>query len=201
MCPKEWHSIIRVFPLAWDHWGQAMSNAIEDGPHILRIVLADEHPLVLTALHELFANCPDIEVVGVARDGEQATVGGYNGCMYPATYQAGDTNESEEGCSRGVDCSGFVSRVWGLSTKHGTCTLEDVSWQLSSEDDLVRGDIMNKCGTHVIMFASFDGGNGINGYESTITSNYDRVIYRAISWESISGYDPRRHDDIADSCR
>ncbi|MDD3824916.1 MAG: hypothetical protein PHY79_02995 [Anaerolineae bacterium] len=42
------------------------------------------------------------------------TVGGYNGYMDPNTYQAGDINTAaSESCSRGVDCAGFVSRVWG----------------------------------------------------------------------------------------
>lgn len=110
------------------------------------------------------------------------TVNGYNGSMSPGTYQAGDIDTAGvESCSRGVDCSGFVSRVWRLSSKYSTSTLPNISWQLSSTNDpstndLRRGDILNKAGSHVILFADF-GSNGVYGYESTTSNAYDRVVY------------------------
>jgi hypothetical protein len=103
------------------------------------------------------------------------TVSGFNGYMYPNTYQAGDINTTSEGCSRGVDCSGFVSRTWQLTSKYGTCTLEDISTQLPSKNDMLRGDIYNKCGTHTVLFSSF-GSDGMYGYESTTYNSYDRVV-------------------------
>ncbi|HAF47916.1 MAG TPA: hypothetical protein DCL08_01590 [Anaerolineaceae bacterium] len=39
------------------------------------------------------------------------TVSGFNSYMSPNTYTAGDINTTSETCSRGVDCSGYVSRA------------------------------------------------------------------------------------------
>ena len=38
----------------------------------IRVVLADDHPLVLTALEQLFQSEPDFEVVGCHHDGATA---------------------------------------------------------------------------------------------------------------------------------
>ncbi|PIU90282.1 MAG: hypothetical protein COS63_03600, partial [Anaerolineae bacterium CG06_land_8_20_14_3_00_57_67] len=109
------------------------------------------------------------------------TVSGFNGYMYPNTYKAGDINTTEESCSRGVDCSGFVSRTWQLTSKHSTCTLENISTQLPSKNDMLRGDIYNKCGDHVVLFSSF-GSDGMWDYESTTYNSYDRVVYIYSKW-------------------
>lgn len=114
-------------------------------------------------------------------------------------YQAGDIDTSgNEGCSRGVDCSGFVSQVWGLTSRYGTCGLESISAQLSSTAQLLRGDIMNRCNPtprHTILFSSF-ANNGMNGYESTTYNQYDRVVYIYRPWSSISNYVPRRYNNV-----
>jgi hypothetical protein len=124
------------------------------------------------------------------------TVSGYNGYMYPNTYQAGDINTAGwESCSRGTDCSGLVSRAWDLSSKKDTYGLNNVSWKLSSTSDLLRGDIMNRAGTHVVLFLSF-GPNGIYDYESTTDWSYDRVVCVYRSWGLLSGYEPRRYNDV-----
>jgi hypothetical protein len=126
------------------------------------------------------------------------TVSGWNNYM-TNNYQAGDIDTTgNEGCSRGVDCSGFVSQVWGLTSKYGTCSLDTISTQLSSTSQLLKGDIMNRCSPtprHTILFSSF-ASNGMYGYESTTYNNYDRVvnIYRA--WSGISNYVPRRYTNV-----
>ncbi len=53
----------------------------------------------------------------------------------------------------GVDCSGLVSRCWGLAEKHSTGTLVSISRALASTADLKAGDIMNQPGGHVLIFA------------------------------------------------
>lgn len=46
---------------------------MEEGqPSPIRILLVDDHPLLCRALHDLLDTEPDFEVVGEARDGEQA---------------------------------------------------------------------------------------------------------------------------------
>ncbi len=120
------------------------------------------------------------------------TVANFNSLM-SSNYQAGDINTAaSESCSRGVDCSGFVTRAWGRTDKkYGTATLSEISTLLGSTSQLLKGDIMNKSGSHVRLFSSFSG-SGAYYYEST-TGGYDRVIYRWLAWTSNSGYVPRRY--------
>ncbi len=120
----------------------------------------------------------------------------YNSYMSPNTYKAGDINTAGvESCSRGLDCSGFVSRAWQLTTKYGTATLPNISWKLGSTGSLLRGDIMNKSGSHVILFESFVSG-GMWGLESTTTNSYDRAVYITRTWSALNGYVPRRYNNV-----
>lgn len=139
------------------------------------------------------------------------TVSGYNGYMDPNTYKAGDIDTVNptgsggvESCSRGVDCSGFVSRVWALASKHSTCMLEypDVSCTLLATTYLRRGDILNTCtGGHVVWFDTTASG-GVYAYESTTYNSYDRVVRMYSSWTRLAGYTPRRYCNVCgtDTC-
>lgn len=125
------------------------------------------------------------------------SVSGFNAYMSPGTYQAGDIDTAaSESCSKGVDCSGFVSRVWQLTSKYGTCTLEGISTQLSSTSQLLRGDIMNKCNEHTMVFVSFNGSTGFYDYEATTYNSYDRVVYITSTWTRVSSYLPRRYTNV-----
>ncbi len=120
----------------------------------------------------------------------------YNAAMSPGTGKAGDINTAAvESCSRGLDCSGFVSRAWQRTTKYGTSTLSQISYQLSSTSSLREGDVMNKAGSHVVLFESF-ASSGIWTLEATTTNSYDRVVYITRSWSALSGYVPRRLNTV-----
>jgi hypothetical protein len=57
---------------------------------------------------------------------------------------------------------------------------------------------MNRCSItprHTIIFDSFVS-NGMNGYESTIYNDYDKVEYTYRSFLSIDTYKPRRYDNV-----
>src|SRR5262249_47039011 len=69
-----------------------------------------------------------------------------------------DARENHPTASRfavGVDCSGFVSRCWGLEYHCSTWGLEERSRPLASHRDLLPGDILNKPGAHVVLFKAF----------------------------------------------
>lgn len=68
---------------------------------------------------------------------------------------AGDnyTGNNVSAYAVGVDCSGFVSRCWGTSSKYGTSTIPNISTALSSLNDLRRGDCLNYAGHHVRLAA------------------------------------------------
>lgn len=120
----------------------------------------------------------------------------YNAAMSPGTGKAGDINTAGvESCSRGLDCSGFVSRAWQRTTKYGTSTLSQISYQLSSTSSLRQGDVMNKSGSHVVLFERF-ASSGIWTLEATTTNSYDRVVYITRSWSNLSSYVPRRLNSV-----
>ncbi len=74
----------------------------------------------------------------------------------------------------GVDCSGFVSRCWGLSSHYGTARIPEISTAYTSWDQILPGDAMNMAGWHVRLFiertpnggflAAEAGPNGQVGY-------------------------------------
>lgn len=112
--------------------------------------------------------------------------------------QAGDIQSpGVESCSVGVDCSGFVSSVWQLTSKRSTRTLPDISTPLASVSALQDGDILNKESVHTMIFAGF-ADNGINIYESTRSQSVDRVRYTFRSWSSLDGYTPYRYNGVCE---
>ena len=90
-------------------------------------------------------------------------------------------------CSYGVDCSGFVSRVWGTRR----LTTRDIPGASYAVSFYQFGDVLNYPGLHVVIFAAL-GADGIFTYESTIANNYDRVVFMYRTWSSLSGYSRRR---------
>jgi hypothetical protein len=92
-------------------------------------------------------------------------------------------------CAKGVDCSGFVARVWGFTFKLGTSTIEEYVKPVSPF--LTLGDVLNKYGEHVVVFQS-NGPNGINTFESTHDQNFDRVVNYYRAWSALAGYKPWR---------
>lgn len=124
--------------------------------------------------------------------------GGVNG------YFAGNASNIYLSCGRGIDCSGLVSRAWGLGSHLGTCSLEweSISTQLSNVYDLQSGDIMNLCDPegigHAIIFDSF-GEGGMWGYEATTSSDYDRVVLTFREFNTILGYTPRQYKYVCNT--
>jgi hypothetical protein len=109
----------------------------------------------------------------------------FNSAMAAGKKAGNWNNVTSLSCSYGVDCSGFVSRVWGLSSKQSTSTLP--SYALAKCPKLTAGDALNKAGEHVVLFDS-NTTNGVNVYESTHYQNYDRVVYDYRPWSTLSGY-------------
>ncbi len=71
--------------------------------------------------------------------------------IYTGSDYTSDVSPSDLYCV-GVDCSGFVSRCWRLSSKYGTSTLPSISTELANYDAMKTGDIINLAGSHVRMF-------------------------------------------------
>ncbi len=116
---------------------------------------------------------------------------------------AGDRSGVYRSCSRGIDCSGLVSRAWNLGSHTGTCGLEPISTNILYTSSMRPGDIINRCSItprHTIIFLSFYG-NGMNGYEATTYLYQDRVVLDFRSFASIADYSPRRYNEACDKTR
>lgn len=121
------------------------------------------------------------------------TVSGFNAYMDPGTKQAGDiSNDGSYSCSRGIDCSGLVSRVWALPTKHDT-------YGLMTHGDLVTGSLMPWDAfikpTHTALFISWSG-SGMYIGESTTEDYYDRVVKRWVPTSWGDPYDVYRYENV-----
>lgn len=104
-------------------------------------------------------------------------------------------NAVVSGESIGIDCSGFVSRCWGLtkpvSTRELPSLCDPVAW-----NDLRLGDIIRKEG-HVLMFADRQGGYVI-GYEAgPIPTWRARRCAIRINYLQKEGYSPWRYRNMA----
>ncbi len=112
--------------------------------------------------------------------------------------QAGDVNTDKQGnvaCSKGVDCSGFVSQVWKLSMKKGSATLGQISTRITKEE-LRFGDVINKDAHHVVLVDA--AGTDVKIYESTKDQKFDRVVRRSTPWTRYSGYKFLRYNNYCE---
>ncbi|MDQ3707366.1 MAG: hypothetical protein M3437_19495 [Chloroflexota bacterium] len=123
----------------------------------------------------------------------------YNAFMAQG-FQAGDIDTNGvESCSKGVDCSGFVSRCWGLTSKQGTATIHTVSTKLPSFAALKKGDIINLAGRHVVLFSHRDPSDGKPwAWEATVDGAVDRVVFKPNPWSRYAGWEPRRFNGLCD---
>lgn len=84
---------------------------------------------------------------------------------------AGDNNTAtafgaEPSCAVGLDCSGFVSRAWALSSKYSTSTLPNVSIPINLSQ-VQEGDILDYAGSHTRLISSVNVNGSINVLESS----------------------------------
>jgi hypothetical protein len=93
----------------------------------------------------------------------------------------------------GVDCSGYVSRCW-TSGRYTTSTFYQVSYQLSSYDDLLPADAVNNAGSHIRLFVERNPSGSLLMAEAAGTGWACR--YASFTISSLSSYAPIRYDNI-----
>lgn len=99
-------------------------------------------------------------------------------------------------CVVGLDCSGFVSRVWGLSRHVATSQLNSAGSAVKTKD-LKPGDALNKPGSHVVLFAGFRDDGVPIFFEASGAAKKVRLNTSA-SWAYLNGYSPLRYGAVAD---
>lgn len=111
--------------------------------------------------------------------------------------RAGNTNTSSTSsftsCSIGLDCSGFVSRAWGLSSKQSTSSIPSISSQITFSA-LAPGDVVNKAGSHVrLIHTLFEDGTW-QVQESCNCAGQWKNMYNTYDLTALQGeYIPRKH--------
>jgi hypothetical protein len=106
-------------------------------------------------------------------------------------------NGAGSSCAVGVDCSGFVSRAWGLGSKYSTRSIPNISTQYASYDDLRPGDVVNYAGHHVRLIHTVNGNGSFLIIEASGSGTDWRVGYNSYSTADFQGkYLPRRYDDV-----
>ena len=116
---------------------------------------------------------------------------------------AGDRYTRKSSGSRdavGVDCSGFVSRCWKLSSHYSTRSMDvDVSWDnidgpitmlLNSWDDIKPGDAIHRHGHVILAVANLNNGSIFSIEAAGNTTNW-RVNYTTHQYSDLENYKPR----------
>jgi hypothetical protein len=108
-------------------------------------------------------------------------------------YGAGTTTYDQVfSCMTGVDCSGFVSRVWNTSSKYGTSTFEQISHEIAASQ-LLPGDAFNDAGTHCALYSHTLS----SGEPYLIEAVYFNTHLNATGgWSYVDGFTAIRYDDI-----
>lgn len=99
----------------------------------------------------------------------------------------------------GLDCSGFISRCWGLKEKQSTSSLSGLCVKLRGLAELRPGDVLNQAGGHVVLFVKWldDTQTRFLCYEAEPFSRV-RASERDASAMLFSGFTPLRYRQIRD---
>ena len=101
--------------------------------------------------------------------------------------------------SAGVDCSGFVSRAWGIA-KRGTAGLHDVASELTGLGQMRPGDAFNRPGRHVRLLLRREPGPLLSYtvLESALGRGCEGVCMRSYRPSELNGYRLIRYRGIGD---
>jgi hypothetical protein len=104
-------------------------------------------------------------------------------------------------CAAGIDCSGFVSLCWGLSQavhSYSTSNLREVAGKPKYNwfTDMKGGDVLNRPGSHVVLFTGYNPDGTINVCEAS--GSKARVVCSRTTWSRFKGYIPLQYKGIDD---
>lgn len=78
----------------------------------------------------------------------------FNNKILTNKMKAGNVNLKNSpllSCAAGVDCSGYVSRAWGLTSKLGTWDIANITEEIDWKD-IKPGDVYLNPGVHVALY-------------------------------------------------
>jgi hypothetical protein len=101
----------------------------------------------------------------------------------------------------GIDCSGFVSRCWGLNRSYSTRELASICIPLQSYEDLKPGDILNTYNAHCLLFGGWadDQQQRLWAYETGIPPHWKVIRHRPfVASLKRDGFVPLRYRGVMD---
>jgi hypothetical protein len=98
-------------------------------------------------------------------------------------------------CTVGVDCSGYVSQIWGIS-HHATVGLASRCDAIDL-DDVKRADAFNDAGSHVVLYTYETDAGAPIFYEAAGSASKVRLNASA-GWSYLDGYTPIREETVTD---
>ncbi|RLD51547.1 MAG: hypothetical protein DRI94_05730 [Bacteroidetes bacterium] len=111
---------------------------------------------------------------------------------------AGDDNTdggwAGAGCAVGLDCSGYVSRCYGLSTHYSTSMMDSytsIFGHHNSYNDLRNGDIVNYPSHHVRMVKHINDNGTYTIIEEAFGGGLKRVFEKTYTLSELSSYNPQ----------
>ncbi len=126
-----------------------------------------------------------------------STLTQYDAGLLAGKY-AGDKYTSKSSGSSyavGVDCSGFVSRCWNLSSHYSTSMMPNITTAYPSWDSLKAGDAIHRVG-HVRLAVENLQNGSILAVEAAGSGTDWRVNYRTYTYSELSGYSPRYYNNM-----
>lgn len=114
------------------------------------------------------------------------------------TCREAQYNQCQVNEAAGVDCSGFVSRAWGIA-KRGTSGLAQVATPVSRLQDLRPGDAFNRAGSHVRLLVGIRPGPQLlyDVLESATNLRCEGVCKSTYTAAQLQGYQPLRFSAVS----
>jgi hypothetical protein len=124
-------------------------------------------------------------VTGVAYDwGGMDTIAAFDRKIAAGQAAGSHQQQGVSQCTAGVDCSGLVSLAWRQTKKFGTSGIDEIAAPLQIDvlTGLQKGDALNRAGSHIVLFDSYNPDGSINVYEA-VGGTTSRVVFsRNQSW-------------------
>lgn len=102
-------------------------------------------------------------------------------------------------CTTGIDCSAFVSLCWGVPLSGHTYSTSNLRLIAGKPKynwftDMKPGDVLNKPGSHVVLFTGYHPDGSIDICEAS--GSQGRVVCHRTTWSRFKGYIPLQYKAI-----
>ncbi len=124
------------------------------------------------------------------------TLSGFDDGIAAGKYAGDKATSGVSSSAIGVDCSGFVSRCWNLSSHYSTAMMPSITNLYSDWSDLKPADAVHKVG-HVRLFVEHINSNSLLVVEAA--GRDWRCNYHSYYHYDLTNYDPRYYPNMQES--